>query len=980
MSIPCALLTRASALPSRSRLHASSPVTSQTRSRALSRISAWVLGAGLVFVSLVSWGAVAADGVAPVPSSAVADAVAPTLRLPKLAVPQRYALDLTLVPTEETYTGRIDIDLEVTEATTVLWLNKGPELTVLEASLVPGAAAAPRAAGAPGAAKATPPQELRARASGVGKDFLSLTFNRPLPTGPAQLRISFRGKLPLHEDAGLYRERDGDDHYIFTDFEPIDARRAWPCFDEPSYKVPWQLTLHVRREHTAVSNAPIQSQTDEQGGFKRVVFRPTPPLPSYLIALAVGPFGIVDAGKVGQKGVPARIITLRGNQAQARYAAQVTGPIVAQLEQYLGLPYPYDKLDQIAVPGKRGAMENPGLITYGQQLIQIKPDQETLTARRSFAKICAHELAHQWTGNLVTMAFWDDLWLNESLADFIMSKVIARYQPGWEEVIERTSARLGAMGADSLASARKIRQPIESSDDIVNAFDGITYAKGMAVLLMFESWMSESVFQRGLTRYLNEHAHRNATAADFIATLAAELQKAGQSAPSTGTTAVGGPELTRRAEQLPSALQSFLDQPGVPLLSLALSCDAGAARLTVTQERYLPLGAEVPKTPGAAAVLYKVPLCVRYRSGTAPEQKECQLLDGPQLQWTLPATTGCPDYLIANAGSTGYYRVRYQGNLLTQLQEKGLRPGAHLLSEAEKVTLLGDLSALLRNGQITAEQALPWVDLLAADPSRHVLSATARLALTLRDIVTVDQRPRYERFLRKTFAARLRTIGLRLRPSDDDNTRLMRGTLINLVLAEGHDPELVTEAQTLVRGWLLDKKSLPAESAHQLLGVAGEYGDRALWNELLRAAHTERDRTERARLIGAMASVADPELARAGMGLILKDEFPIAEAMPLLWGAMQHPATQKLPLEYIKRNFDALVGRLPREAGAGLARAAGSLCSLPERFDVETFFTGRSTRYTGGPRVLRQTLERISTCAALANAQQPSLNRFLAQF
>lgn len=912
------------------------------------------------------------------PEAPAATPGAPTLRLPKLAVPQRYALDLTLVPAEETFNGRIDIELNIVESTPVLWLNKGPEIMVLQASLLPGAASSgpPKSAAAGG-------QELRARATSVGKDFLSLAFDRPLTPGPARLSISYRGKLPLHEGAGLYRERDGDDLYIFSDFEPLDARRAWPCFDEPSYKVPWQLTLHVRRDHVAVTNTPIESQKDEPGGFKQVVFRPTQPLPSYLLALAVGPFGIVDAGRAGQKGTPVRIITLRGNEAQGRYAAQVTPPILSLLEQYLGQPYAYEKLDQIAVPGKRGAMENPGLVTYGQNFIQIKPDEETLVARRSFAKICAHELAHQWTGDLVTMAFWDDLWLNESFADFIMSKIIARFQPGWEEAIERTSARMGAMGADSLASARKIRQPIETSDDIVNAFDGITYAKGMAVLLMFENWMSEPVFQRGLARYLREHAHKNATAEDFISTLAAELRQAAASPP-PGTSPEAARELSRRAAELPAAMQSFIDQPGVPLVSLALSCDGGAARLAVSQERYLPLGADLgsgaANKSATASPLYKVPLCVRYRVAGEQERRECQMLDQKSLQWTLPGATRCPEYVVANAGSTGYYRVRYQGELLARLQDQGLKAGSTLLSEAEKAALLGDLAALLRNGQITAEQALPWVGLAAQDPSRHVLGGAARLALTLRDIVTTEQRPRYERFLRTTFGERLRLIGLRARPTDDDNTRLLRTTLLNLVVGEGHDPELTAQVQKLVRGWLADRKSLEPESAHLLLGYAAVYGDRALWDALHQAARAERDHTERSRLIGALASFSDPELARAGMGLILKSEFPVSEAMPLFWGPLAYPATRHLPLEYVKRNFDALVGRLPREAGAGLARAGGSLCTAAAHADVETFFSGRSTRYTGGPRVLRQTLERISNCEALARAQQASLGKFLARF
>ena len=918
-----------------------------------------------------------------VASDAGAGAAAPTLRLPKLAAPQRYALDLTLVPAEETFTGRIDIDLNILEPTSVLWLNKGPELMVLQASLQPGAAGGTKAkaqpAGTAPAAPDTATPELRARATSVGKDFLSLMFDRPLAVGPAQLHITYRGKLPLHEGAGLYRERDGEDTYIYSDFEPIDARRAWPCFDEPNYKVPWQLTLHVRREHVAVTNAPVESEHDEPGGFKRVVFRSTPPLPSYLLALAVGPFGVVDAGKAGQKNTPVRIITLRGNEAQARYAAQVTPPILGLLEQYLGQPYAYDKLDQIAVPGKRGAMENPGLVTYGQNFIQIKPQEETLMARRTFAKICAHELAHQWTGDLVTMAFWDDLWLNESLADFIMSKIIAKFQPSWEEVIERTSSRLGAMGADSLATARKIRQPIETSDDIVNAFDGITYAKGMAVLLMFENWMSEPVFQRALGRYLREHAHKNATAEDFIATLTAELRQSGQSPPA-GTSPEAARELVRRGEQLPVAMQSFLEQPGVPLVSLALACDGGAPRLTVSQERYLPLGADVTASTKGKPPLYQVPLCVRYKVPGEAERRECRLMDTQLMQWTLPAATRCPDYVIANAGSTGYYRVRYQGELLGRLQEQGLKPGATLLSEAEKAALLGDLAALLRNGQTTAEQALPWVGLAAQDQSRHVLGGAARLALTLRDIVQPEQRPSYERFLRNTFGARLRAIGLRPRPTDDDNTRLLRAGLLHVVIGEGHDPELSAEAQKLVRGWLADRKSLDPESAHQLLGVAAAYGDRMLWNELHKAARAERDHTERSRLINAMASFADPDIARAGMGLILKGEFPVSEAMPLFWGPLAYSTTRHLPLEYVKRNFDALVGRLPREAGAGLARVGGSLCTAAAHADVEAFFSGRSTRYTGGPRVLRQTLERISNCEALAKAQQPSLSKFLAQF
>lgn len=880
------------------------------------------------------------------------------VRLPKVAHPVRYAADLQLVPTADSFTGRIDIDLQIEEPTQVLWLDKGADLVLQQVSL--------RLGPAEGTA------ELVGKPQQVGKDVVQLHFERRLPVGPARLRLTYQGKLPMSEGVGLYREKDGNDLYIYSDFEPIDARLAFPCFDEPIYKVSWQLTLHVRREHLAVSNTPVASEADEPGGMKRVTFQPTPPLPSYLVALAVGPFGIVDAGRGGQNQTPLRILTLRGHEAEGRYAAQVTGPLLQQLEQYFGSPYPYAKLDQIAVPNRPGAMENPGLITYGQRLLQLNAADETLQRRRLLAKVCAHELAHQWTGNLVTMAFWDDLWLNESLADFIESKIISKWQPTWEESIERTASRLFAMGADSLVSARKIRQPITSNDDIVNAFDRITYAKGKAVMAMFESFVSEPVLQRGLQRYLKAHAFGNATAQDLIKAISEELLQTAQTAPQSSQPDAAR-DLSKRAAQLPQAMATFLDQPGVPQVTLRLSCD-GAPRLQLSQQRSFPLG-----SVGGEPLLYQVPVCLRYRVAPSPEQTFCTLLTQKEAQLELPGATRCPEYVLGNAGAVGYYRVRYEGELLTKLAPL-LTGASSSLSESEKVSLLGDLRAGMVDGSLPAAQALQLVEPLAAEPSRHVLAEMLRLLWLIRDALAPEQLPAYERMQTSLFGARLAALGLVARPTDDDNTKLVRGQLMYQVLVEGHDRAQNRAAQELLTAHLRQKKRLDPETADQLLSTAVPHGDRALWTLLHEAAKAEKDRSRRGQLLSALGSFREPQLARASLDLILSGEFPTIETLTLLYGPQSGPLTRQLPFEFLKRSFDALAAKLPKELPAKLSGVAAALCTPALRTEAEQFFKSRTTRYTGGPRLLSQSLERISLCSAFVQAQKASVTTYLKKF
>lgn len=879
----------------------------------------------------------------------------PLLRLPEGVSPTRYVVDLRLDPRADAFTGHIDIGVRVEKETALLWVNGSDELRLETVRVRRG------------------PEEFAARVAVQSGDFIGIALDRPLSPGVAELRIDYKGRLPMSEGGGLFREKDGEDFYLYSHFEPIEARRAFPCFDEPGFKVPWQLTLRVPDKQLAVSNTPAVSDTPEPGGGHRVVFKETPPLPSYLVALAVGPFGVVDAGRAGKNGTPVRILTLRGHEAQARYAARATAPIVKALEDYFGIPYPYEKLDQIALPSQNGAMENAGLITYGQRHIQIRPEEETPTARRGFSRICAHELAHQWTGNLVTLAYWDDLWLNESFASFFESKIIETLEPTWYEPLDRQLGRAGAMAADSLESARRIRQPIATSDDIVNAFDGITYAKGKAILFMIEEWLGADVFQRGVRRYLNQYAGRNATARDFIDMLVSTAQQ---------KPVAGGSDARSLSGLIPGVMSSALDQTGVPVISLKLKCDGPAPVLLADQARYRPLGA----TEHAGDPPYRTPLCIRYGGATGADLHQCTVLDRTG-RTEIPLSGACPDHVVASAN--GYYRIEYDAPLLARLTGPATAAAATApaprplaLTDVERIGLISDLGALVRSGQQPADGVLRAVTRIAADPSTvgEVLSATYGVVRSLGEIVPPERRGSYERLLQRTYGPRLRALGLRLRTGESEDARLLRARLIPVVIGEGGDPQLLAEAQRLVTAWLRDRRTLEAESAYPLVDAVAQRGDRALFDQLHAAARAETDRPHRMLLLSALGAFRDPALAQAGLALVLSGEFPLRDALRLLYRPLASPTTRELPFAYVQKNFDALVAGLPRDSGAGLAAVSAVLCDDAQRAEAQRFFEGRSTRYRGGPRALAQSLEKAQRCSSLARGQQASLSAFLATY
>jgi len=630
--------------------------------------------AGLASMILVSYCLLSAAGTP-----------APQFRLPDIARPTRYQLDLRIVPSEPAFQGSEAISIDLKERTGVVWLN-AKDLTI---------------------------QEVNVEAAGMSKparwkvtgEFLGVDLPEPMGPGAVRIQIRYSGKLDEKSNVGAYRKKAGNDWYVYTSFTPIDARRAFPCFDEPGYKAPWEVTLHVRRDQVAVANAPVVSETEEPDGMKRVVFAPTQPLPSEVVAFAIGPFDVVEAGVAGEKRIPVRIITPRGRAAEAAAARSATPEILARLEEYTGVPYPWDKLDHIAVLDMPfGATENPGLITYRDRGLLAPPDRDTPEWQRSMREVMAHELAHQWFGNLVTQAWWDDVWLSEGFATWLGVKISDMELPPFERRLAITAARNRMMAADS-PRTRPVRLEMHSRKETDDVYDGIVYQKGAAVLEMLEDWVGPEPFRRSLHRYLADHRFDNAATTDLARAIRQE----------TGVDAA-------------PVLISFLDRPGAPVFRFSLASDKGASKLKIEQGDH----------PWTA------PVCFHADSG----ERRCEVVNASRAEVSLPRR---PVWMWPNAYGSAYYRSVLTSALLEAL----VRNGYDQLTKPERLALAGDVQDLTSSGDLRAADVMKILQRMARDREPRVSAHATAIALELAVAVPAAVRAQYAAWLKKTMGLTL---------------------------------------------------------------------------------------------------------------------------------------------------------------------------------------------------------------------------------
>jgi alanyl aminopeptidase len=871
------------------------------------------------------------------PSSALAAATSdpppPALRLPGDVRPTQYALEVTIVPGQPTATGRIHIAAEVTRPTRVVWLNATglaighAELGGKPARVVPG-----------------------------GDDFVGLAIGRELPVGALAIDLAFTAPIDRERSRGLYSEREGNETYAYTVFEALDARRAFPCFDEPSYKVPWQLTFHVKRDHVALANAEVVREIPEPDGMKRVETAISRPMPSYLVAFVVGPFEVVDGGSVGRAHTPIRFVIPRGRAGELGYARQVTPKVVAALEDYFDMAYPYGKLDVAVVPRFLGTMEHPGLVAMGQPLTLIRPDQASRGRKLDYANILAHELSHYWFGGLVTMAWWDDTWLNEALGEWSDLNITEAAEPTWRIRDDRVALAVRAMHADEALSTRAIRRPVTTREDIEASFDAwITYLKGASMFRMFEAFVGRDAWRDFLHGYLAAHAWGTASADDFLTAVAESLGPANA-----------------------AAMRTLLDQPGVPRITGQLQCEAHRPpRLALAQTRSLPAGVTDP-----APKLWDLPVCVRYGDARSGE-RQCYRVSGPAVVVELggprtgEARRGCPTWVILNADAIGYYRSTVDPEMVRALFTPG-SPVARAAqpTPAERMMLIEDLRAAVDRDELGLDKLLELVPLIAADPDDKVARsglAAATLPMTGLDDAMYRAARRWSY---RAFGARARQLGWRRGDGDSEERHELRRLLVPLVAAE--DPALTAEAEKLADRWLASRTGVADDLAFEVLAVAAHHGDAARFERYLAAASGARDRTEHARLLDTLGTFADHDITARALALVLAHELDLRDTIGVVSGVLAHRETRDLGLAFLGAHLEELLVRMRSDDGARfLAEVAGAFCDADHRREVAALTAPYAAKIDGAGAQVTRALEQADQCIALVARQGPALHRLL---
>lgn len=880
----------------------------------------------------------------PVPSSQYPSET-PKGRLPNTVNPRHYKLALVIIPDKQHFSGVVDIDITLQTALEHLWLH-GHRIEVHKAEL-----------------------QL------ADGEIVGATYNQVDDTGIARLNLAKEikaGEAVLHIEyqapfdeslEGLYRVKDGDEYYAYTQFEATAARLAFPGFDEPAFKVPFDISLTVKTEHSAISNTPEIETTLLDNGLKRIRYATTKPLPTYLIAFAVGPFDVVEwqnlpPNNIRKHSLPLRGIATKGKGAKFKYALKHSNEIVAALEDYFQIPYPYAKLDIIAVPDfQAGAMENAGAITYREQLILLD-DNPSLQQQRRYMSIYAHELAHQWFGNLVTPVWWDDIWLNEAFATWMSYVVLDRIKPEHEFRHTLIDNAFRAMNQDSLVSARQIRQPIESNHDIDSAFDGITYNKGGGVLSMFESYLSAEKFRSGIQHYMHKFAFKNATADDFITAIAEKAD-------------------SRSVDTIRTAFNSFIEQPGTPYLTIDKRCDdTNQIQITTTQSRYLPLGSK-----GSTAQSWKIPACFSYQVHGQIKQY-CKLLQGKTETFTLPEKN-CPDYLMPNANSAGYYRWS-----ISQEDWQALFAHKDKLSIKDMMSAVDSFKAAIGAGKMNFLALMDIAPAIASsNASKVAMAPTGTLAFIREDVAqTEDEKNKLAKSYRHLYAKKMQEIGFTPKVGDSIDNVEFRRELITFLAEQGRDKTLRQQLAKMAHTYTgyqgdnqIHKDRADPELINIALRIAVEDQDVAFTRHLIKHFETTNDSTIREKLLTAIASTKSKPMAVELREWMLSEKLRDNEIFVISRHQMNEEIFREDMWQWYKQNFKKIKARTPSSSHGELAAIGTAFCSLEKRKEIDDYFKPIIETLSGGPRALAQTLEAIELCDIRVNFHRPSLHKFLQQ-
>jgi aminopeptidase N/puromycin-sensitive aminopeptidase len=840
-------------------------------------------------------------------------------RLPDGVIPESYNLSFAPDLAKATFPGEETIHVRLLRPSQTITLNAA-ELTFQEATIT--------AAGSNQQAKVTMDE---------GKTQATLTTANAIPAGPADIHIRFTGILN-DQMRGFYMSKTDRRSYAVTQFESTDARRAFPSFDEPAYKAVFRITLVIDKGDTAISNGKIISDTPGPGDGKHTLkFSPSPKMSSYLVAMMVGDFDCLEGGA---DEIPIRICTVPEKKDLRSFALVAAENILKFYNRYYYTKYPFQKLDVIAFPDfAAGAMENVAAITYRESDLLIDDKTASEDAHEAVYGVLAHEMAHQWFGDLVTMKWWDDIWLNEGFATWMSWKPMEAYRQEWHTQLEQVQETDGALNTDAIASIRAIRAKAETPAEIDALFDGIAYEKAASVLRMVEAYVGPEVFRKGVNAYLQAHAFGNATAEDFWTTIAATSGK-----------------------PVDKIMASFIDQPGAPLISVNSSCSGNQTHLTLAQQRYF---ADPSKMAAPSQELWQIPVEVRTADAGSPAYL---LFTNRSQSFDLP---GCMNSVYLNPGGRGYFRADYGSAGFVKMSAS---PNSMMTPEA-RIRFLGDGWAMVRVGRINIGDYLKGLAGFQSERGRAVVESILTHMSVIHDrIVSSSDQPAFEAWLRNFLAPIMHDLGTEAVPGEAGERQELRSEIISVLAIFGRQPELIARARFTVEAFMKDPSSVSDSMARTAVAVAALNGDATLYGKFVEHLKTAKTPDEYNIYLMGLTLFTEPALTQRTIDLILSPAVK-AQDVGFVGGLFAKPEMQAAAWEYFKSHFKELHDKAGAGPGSGMVGIAAQFCDAQLRDDSQRFFA--SQNLPGAERPLRNALDRANACIELKSLQQANLSAFL---
>ena len=847
--------------------------------------------------------------------------------------PLAYQLSLTLLPEKDVFFGRAIIDIEIHKPTDTFFLH-GQRLNVTNASVQ------------------TDDQRFTVKFEQVHKSGVAKIRLPHAMSGKAQLLIDYSAPYSTSPD-GIYKVKKDNSTYLFSQLEPIAGRTIFPGFDEPRFKTPFTLSITTRAGLNVITNTPEtsskpvanSSSSHMSGNLVEHRFATTKPLPVYLLAFIVGEFDVVTweplpATPVRKHEIPLRGIAVRGKGEQLSYALDNTRVLLENLENYFQIPYPYQKLDIIAVPEfAAGAMENAGAITYREYIVLLS-EKASLVEKQRYAATHAHELAHQWFGNLVTPKWWDDIWLNESFASWIMYKAAHEWQPDYGFNRHLTKNAHAIMKKDANSTARQVRQPITSNDDIINAFDYISYMKGGGLLQMFERFLGEENVRNAVQHHIKRFAFGVADINDFMQSLSDETKNDG----------------------IISSFNSFLYQSGVPDIKISLRCASGKSHVKLSQRRYVPLGIKESQPQQ-----WQIPFCY-----LTDKQRQCEWIK--QAKQTL-SLDYCPQYFMPNTDGAGYYRWN-----LDNTGWQSLLANIDKLNVDEQLSLIDNVNAAYRTGNLSAEFLLSAFKKAAKSQYEDVVAApVAELQALRHKLLDQQTTAAYQRYITELYGPHLKRLGLwpkrnSKEVADTASTNLLRVKVVEAMALEARDTQLRMQLTEMAQMYLTEaanKPTLDISLVPVALKVAVQESGLTFSQHLKQRALNSADATFRRDALIALTETGD-----IAVGKQLVDELLLSEQVPghvsgkILERLLANKRHRQYALQWLLNNGEAFLNRFSDITSSMVITYGNAFCDKDSGDKIETYFKSVQNNIVGAPRKIAEMVEQINHCMVLRNIQQ----------